>query len=206
MKGLIGRKIGMTSFFNEAGKNITCTVVEAGPCVVTQVKSKDTDGYSALQMAFGERKEKNTPAPLKGHFAAASTTPKTKVVEIRNFDISKSLGDTITIGDVFNEGDKVNIIGTSKGKGFMGVVKRHNFSGVGEATHGQHDRLRAPGSVGASSFPSRLFKGLRMAGRTGNDRVKVRNLKVVKIFAEKNLVLISGAIPGHKGAFVIIEK
>ncbi len=207
MNGLIGKKIGMTSIYNEAGKNIPCTVVELGPCVVTQVKTQETDTYDAVQLGYGEAKEKNTPSPLLGHFKKANTTPKRKVVEFRDFDIiEKAVGETITVDEIFAEGDVVNAIGKSKGKGFQGVVKRHGFHGVGDATHGQHNRLRAPGSIGAASYPAKVFKGMRMAGRTGGDRVKVDNLKVVKIFADKNILLISGAIPGPKGGFVIIEK
>ncbi|WP_436515303.1 50S ribosomal protein L3 [Ekhidna sp. To15] len=210
MPGLIGRKVGMTNVFDENGKSIACTLVEAGPCVVTQVKNEETDGYKAVQLAYGERKEKNTPKALQGHFAKAKTTPKQKVVEFRDFrsefDDKVKLGNEITIADVFSEQDYVDAVGTSKGKGFQGVVKRHGFGGVGQATHGQHNRLRAPGSIGAASFPSRVFKGLKMAGRTGGDRVKVLNLRVVKVYPEKNLVLISGAIPGAKNSFVILEK
>lgn len=210
MPGIIGRKLGMTNFYNEDGKSIACTVVEAGPCVVTQVKDPETDGYKAVQLAFGERKEKNTPKALKGHFAKAKTTPKSKVVEFRDFRAEYNdkvvLGNTITITDVFKETDFLDAIGTSKGKGFQGVVKRHGFGGVGGATHGQHNRLRAPGSVGACSFPSRVFKGLRMAGRTGSDRVKVINLRILKIYPEKNLVLVSGSVPGAINSFVILEK
>ncbi|MEP1034943.1 50S ribosomal protein L3 [Ekhidna sp.] len=210
MPGLIGRKVGMTNVFDENGKSIACTLVEAGPCVVTQVKNEETDGYKAVQLAYGERKEKNTPKALQGHFAKAKTTPKRKIVEFRDFrsefDDKVKLGNEITIADVFNEQDYVDAVGTSKGKGFQGVVKRHGFGGVGQATHGQHNRLRAPGSIGAASFPSRVFKGLKMAGRTGGDRVKVLNLRVLKVYPEKNLVLISGAIPGAKNSFVILEK
>ncbi len=210
MPGLIGRKVGMTSVFDENGKSIACTLVEAGPCVVTQVKNEETDGYKAVQLAYGERKEKNTPKALQGHFAKAKTTPKRKVVEFRDFrsefDDKVKLGNEIKIEDVFNEQDYVDAIGTSKGKGFQGVVKRHGFGGVGQATHGQHNRLRAPGSIGAASFPSRVFKGLKMAGRTGGDRVKVLNLRVLKVYPEKNLVLISGSIPGANNSFVILEK
>jgi large subunit ribosomal protein L3 len=206
VNGLIGKKLGMTSIFDEKGNSIACTVIELGPNVVTQVKTKETDGYEALQLGYGEAKEKNTTQPLQGHFKKAGTSPLSKVVEFRGFEINKQLGDEITISEVFAEGDKVKAIGTSKGKGFQGVVKRHGFSGVGEATHGQHNRLRAPGSLGASSFPSKVMKGMRMAGRTGGDRVKVKNLRVAKIFNEQNLVLIKGAIPGCKGSIVIIEK
>lgn len=206
MNGLIGKKIGMTSIFDASGKNIACTVIEATPNVVTQVKTIASDGYDSLQLAFGEAKEKHTTNQLVGHFKSANTTPKKKVVEFRNCSLSKSLGDEVSINDVFAEGDKVSAVGTSKGKGFQGVVKRHKFAGVGDASHGQHNRLRAPGSVGASSWPSKVFKGIRMAGRMGDDRVKVKNLKIVKMLPEKNLILIQGAIPGHKGSFVVIEK
>ena len=210
MPGIIGKKIGMTSIYSEEGKNVACTLIEAGPCVVTQVKDKETDGYRAVQLAYGERKEKNTPKALKGHFAKAKTTPKSKIVEFRDFraeydDVLK-MGNTIKIEDVFVENDFLDAVGTSKGKGFQGVVKRHGFAGVGQATHGQHNRLRAPGSIGACSFPSRVFKGLKMAGRTGGDRVKVINLKVMKIYPEKNLVLVSGSVPGAKNSYVILEK
>ncbi len=210
MPGIIGRKIGMTSVYTEEGKSIPCTVVEAGPCVVTQVKNPETDGYKAVQLSYGERKEKNTPKALKNHFAKAKTTPKHKVVEFRDFrdefEDKVQLGNTINISDVFAENDFLDAVGTSKGKGFQGVVKRHNFAGVGQATHGQHNRLRAPGSIGGASTPSRVFKGLRMAGRMGSDRVKVINLKVMKIYPEKNLILVSGSIPGAKNSFVILEK
>lgn len=206
MNGLIGRKIGMTSYFDESGRNISCTVVETLPNVVTQVKTEDSDGYSALQLGYGEAREKNTSKALVGHFSAASTSPKRKVCEFRDFNIEKSLGDSISVSEVFQEGDVVNAIGVSKGKGFQGVVKRHGFHGVGDATHGQHNRLRAPGSIGAASYPAKVFKGMRMAGRTGGKRVKTKNLEVMKILAEKNLLLIKGSVPGHKGSFVIIEK
>jgi large subunit ribosomal protein L3 len=206
VNGIIGKKIGMTSIFDEQGNNIACTVIEAGPCVVTQVKTEDADGYNALQIAYGEAKEKNTSNPMKGHFANANTAPKAKVLEVKNFDISKSLGDTITVDEVFAPGDKVSVVGQSKGKGFQGVVKRHGFGGVGQATHGQHNRLRAPGSIGACSYPAKVFKGMRMGGRMGNERVKTRNLKVLQLFPDRNIILIKGAIPGPKGGFVIIEK
>jgi large subunit ribosomal protein L3 len=197
----------MTSIFDEAGRNIACTVIEAGPCVVTQVKTSDSDGYTALQLGFGDAKVKNTTKPMMGHFEQAKTGPKQKVAEFRDFDaVSKNLGDVVRVEELFNEGDSVNASGVTKGKGFQGVVKRHGFGGVGDRTHGQHNRLRAPGSIGASSFPSRVFKGMRMAGHMGTEKVKVKNLKVVKIFAERNLLLIKGAIPGHNGSFVIIEK
>lgn len=218
MNGIIGKKVGMTSIYNDAGKNLACTVIEAGPCVVTQVKTEETDGYSALQLGYGEAKEKNTSKALSGHFAKAGSSPKRNVVEFRDFDVDnllfeegaeqeeKGLGSTITVDEVFAEGDVVSVIGTTKGKGFQGVVKRHNFRGVNDATHGQHNRQRAPGSIGAASYPAKVIKGMRMAGRTGGTRVKVRNLQVLKIFPEKNLILIKGAVPGHKGAVVIIEK
>ena len=197
----------MTSVHDSNGNNIAVTVIEAGPNVVTQVKSSDTDGYNALQLGFSEAKEKNVSKAMKGHFAKANTTPKRKLVEFRDFNATpKVLGDEIIITDIFNEGDKVSAVGISKGKGFQGVVKRHGFGGVGQSTHGQHNRLRAPGSIGASSFPSKVVKGMRMAGRTGGDRKKVKNLLIVKIFAEQNLLLVKGAVPGHKGSVVIIEK
>lgn len=197
----------MTSFFDANGKYIPCTVIEAGPCVVTQVKTNEKDGYSALQLAFDEKKEKHTSSAMKGHFALAKTTPKRKIVEFRSFEEQKNLGDVITV-ELFAEGDFVDVIGTSKGKGFQGVVKRHGFSGVGHAnkSHGQHDRERAPGSLGASSDPSRVMKGMRMAGRMGGDRVKMSNLEVVKIMADKNVLLIKGSVPGAKGSYVLIEK
>ena len=200
----------MTSVYSADGQNVACTLIEAGPCVITQVKDEDTDGYTAVQLAYGERKEKNTPKALKGHFAKAKTTPKKEVVEFRNFmeefEGQVELGATINVGDVFKEEDFVDVVGTSKGKGFQGVVKRHNFGGVGQATHGQHNRLRAPGSIGGASYPARVFKGMRMAGRTGGDRVKTTNLQVMKIIPEKNLILVSGSVPGPKNSTVIIEK
>jgi large subunit ribosomal protein L3 len=205
MSGIIGKKVGMTSIFDETGKNIPCTVIEAGPCVVTQVRSVETDGYGAVQLAYGDRKEKNTPAPLKGHFQKAGTAPKSKLVEFKTFEDQKNLGDTVTV-EIFAAGDFVDVVGTSKGKGFQGVVKRHGFSGVGMQTHGQHNRLRAPGSLGASSWPSRVFKGMRMAGQTGNARVKVQNLEVLKVYPEQNLLVVKGSIPGAKGSFVIVDK
>ncbi|MBS1637124.1 MAG: 50S ribosomal protein L3 [Bacteroidetes bacterium] len=206
MSGIIGKKIGMTSFFDANGKYVPCTVIEAGPCVVTQVKTNEKDGYTALQLAFDEKKEKHTSSAMKGHFELAKTTPKRKVVEFRHFEEEKNLGDTLTVEQVFAEGDFVDVVGTSKGKGFQGVVKRHGFGGVGGQTHGQHDRQRAPGSLGASSDPSRVMKGMRMAGRTGGNRKKIQNLEVVKIMAEKNVILIKGSVPGAKGSYVIIEK
>jgi large subunit ribosomal protein L3 len=210
MSGIIGKKIGMTSYYNEQGKSIACTLIEAGPCVVTQIKNIDTDGYNAVQLSFDEKKEKNTPNALQGHFNKANTTPKRKVVEFRDFRMEfeggVTLGQNIKIEEVFKEGEFVDAIGKSKGKGFQGVVKRHGFSGVGQSTHGQHNRLRAPGSIGASSFPSRVFKGVRMAGRTGGDRVKLLNLRILKIYPENNLVLVTGAVPGAKNSYVILEK
>jgi len=210
MSGIIGKKIGMTSIYRADGRNVACTVIEAGPCVVTQVKNVDTDGYTAVQLSYGERKEKNTPKALKGHFNKANTTPKKEVVEFRNFRVEfeggVQLGQEISIGDVFAEGDFVDAVGTSKGKGFQGVVKRHNFAGVGQATHGQHNRLRAPGSIGGASYPARVFKGMRMGGRMGGNRVKMLNLEVLKVVPEKNLVVVSGAIPGAKNSTVILEK
>ncbi len=205
MPGLIGKKIGMTSVFSAEGKNIPCTVIEAGPCVVTQVKSKDKDGYDSLQLAYDERKEKNTPKPLLGHFKKAKTTPKAKVHEFKNFELEYKLGDTIKV-DIFKEGSWVDVTGNSKGKGFQGVVKRHGFGGVGGQTHGQHNRNRAPGSLGASSYPSRVFKGMRMAGHDGNKKVKMINLKVVKIIPEKNLMVVKGSVPGANGSYIIIQK
>jgi len=205
MSGIIGKKVGMTSIFDAEGRNIPCTVIEAGPCVVTQVKTEEKDGYSSIQLGFDEAKEKNVTQPLKGHYAKANTTPKRKLVEFSEFENGLNLGDTVTV-DIFVEGDYVDVVGTSKGKGFQGVVKRHGFAGVGGQTHGQHNRMRAPGSLGASSWPSRVFKGMRMAGRTGGDRVKVQNLQVLKVYAEQNLVVVSGSIPGAKGSYVILDK
>ena len=196
----------MTSVYTDAGRNVACTVVQAEPNVVTQVKTVESDGYSALQLGYGDAKTKNTSQALLGHLDNAKTGPKKKLAEFRDFEIEKELGETVALDEVFAEGDIVSVVGTSKGKGFQGVVKRHGFAGVGDATHGQHNRLRAPGSIGASSYPSRVFKGMRMAGQTGNKRVKMRNLTVVKIFPDKNLVLIKGAIPGSKGSLVILEK
>jgi len=206
MPGIIGKKIGMTSVFGADGKNIPCTVIEAGPCVVTQVKSVETDGYVALQLAYDEKKEKRTNKSLLGHFKKADTTPKRKLVEFQSFSDVKKLGDVITVADILKEGDWVDVTGISKGKGFQGVVKRHGFAGVGGATHGQHNRLRAPGSMGASSWPSRVFPGKRLAGRMGGDQVKVLNLKVLKVIPENNLLLVKGSIPGAKGSYLIIEE
>lgn len=205
MSGIIGRKIGMTSIFAADGKSIPCTVVEAGPCVVTQVKTIESDGYNAVQLAYGEKKEKRTPAAMKGHFKKASTTPKRKLVEFRHFPEAPAFGTEVKV-DLFTEGDFVDVVGTSIGRGFQGVVKRHNFSGVGGQTHGQHNRLRAPGSRGASSFPSRVLKGIRTAGHMGNVRVKMQNLQVIKVVPEQNLLIIKGSVPGHNGAIVIVEK
>jgi len=205
MKGIIGKKIGMTSVFSSDGKQTACTIIEAGPCVVTQVKTKDSDGYSSIQLAFGDKKEKHTTAAEKNHFAKSNTSPKKFVREFRDFSLEKNLGEAITV-DIFAEGEKVDVVGTSKGKGFQGVVKRHGFHGVGQQSHGQHDRQRAPGSLGNSSDASRVMKGVRMAGRMGTDRVKIKSLKVVKIFPEKNYILISGSIPGHIGSIVFIQK
>ena len=204
MPGIIGRKVGMTSIYSAEGKATPCTVIEAGPCVVTQVKTQERDGYDAVQLGFGERKEKNTPNALKGHFKKATTTPKAKLVEFKCFD-NLNLGDEINVG-IFEEGTFVSVVGTSKGKGFQGVVKRHGFGGVGQSTHGQHNRLRAPGSIGAASYPARVFKGMRMAGQTGNQRVKMENLQVLKVLADKNLIVVKGSIPGSKGSTVIIEN
>jgi large subunit ribosomal protein L3 len=205
MKGIIGKKIGMTSVFEANGKQTACTIIEAGPCVVTQKKTIESDGYNALQIAYGDKKEKNTPKAMVQHFAKANTTPKAIVKELRDTSIEAEVGSSITC-DIFAEGEKVSVIGTSKGKGFQGVVKRHGFSGVGEASHGQHDRQRAPGSIGGSSYPSRVFKGMRMAGRMGGDRVKVKELRVVKVYPEQNYILIAGSVPGHNGATVLIQK
>lgn len=203
MSGLIGKKVGMTSIFDENGKNIPCTVIEAGPCVVTQVRTAEVDGYEALQLGFDDKKTANKAA--EGHAKKAGTVAKRKVVEFQGFEEEYKLGDTITV-EHFTEGEFVDVSGISKGKGFQGVVKRHGFGGVGQATHGQHNRLRAPGSIGAASYPARVFKGMRMAGRMGGDKVKVENLRVLKIVPEKNLIVIKGCVPGHKNSYVIIQK
>ncbi len=205
MSGLIGKKIGMTSLYDENGKNIPCTVIQAGPCVVTQVRTSEVDGYDAVQLGFDDKKEKSTTKALQGHFKKAGTSPKKKVVEFKYFEQELKLGDTVSV-DLFVEGEFVDVAGISKGKGYQGVVKRHHFAGVGQATHGQHNRLRAPGSVGASSWPSRIFKGMRMSGRMGGDKVKVQNLRVVKVLLEQNLLIVKGAVPGHKDSYIIIEK
>jgi large subunit ribosomal protein L3 len=210
MSGIIGKKVGMTSLYQNEGevaKQLACTVLQVGPCVVTQVKTIENDGYEAIQVAFGEKKEKNTSSQMLGHFQKAKTTPKRKVLEFKGFELGKyKLGDVIRVEDLFSEGEFVDVVGQSKGKGFQGVVKRHGFRGVGDATHGQHNRLRAPGSVGAASYPARVFKGLRMGGRMGNDKVRTENLRVLRIMPEQNLLVLSGSIPGAKNSFVIVEK
>ncbi|MCP9612399.1 50S ribosomal protein L3 [Coprobacter tertius] len=205
MPGLLGKKIGMTSVFSADGKNIPCTVIEVGPCVVTQVKTVETDGYEAVQVGFVDKKEKHTNKPEAGHFKKAGVTPKRHLAEFKGFETEYKLGDVLSV-DLFGENDFVDVVGTSKGKGYQGVVKRHGFGGVGQSTHGQHNRLRAPGSVGACSYPARVFKGTRMAGQTGNERVTVQNLQVLKVISEHNLLLIKGSVPGSKGSIVIIEK
>ncbi|WP_286151487.1 50S ribosomal protein L3, partial [Duncaniella freteri] len=202
---LLGKKIGMTSVFSADGKNVPCTVIEVGPCVVTQVKTVDKDGYAAVQLGFEEKKEKHTTNPMAGHFKKAGVAPQRHLAEFKGFGEEVKLGDTITV-DFFSENDFVDIQGTSKGKGFQGVVKRHGFGGVGQSTHGQHNRLRAPGSVGACSYPAKVFKGMRMAGQMGNEKVTVQNLRVVKVLPEHNVLLIKGSIPGSKGSIVLIEK
>jgi len=204
MSGLIGKKVGMTSVFGADGKNIPCTVIEAGPCVVTQIKTPEKDGYSAVQVAYDDKSEKHTSSSMKGHFAKAGTTAKRKVVEFRDYEGEVNLGDTITVENLI-DGDWVDVTGISKGKGFQGVVKRHGFAGVGGQTHGQHNRQRKPGSLGASSYPSRVFKGKRLPGRTGGDKVKVLNLRILKIIPENNLILVKGSVPGPKGSYLIIE-
>ncbi|MFA5299460.1 MAG: 50S ribosomal protein L3 [Lutibacter sp.] len=205
MSGLIGRKIGMTSLFDENGKNIPCTVIEAGPCVVTQVRTLEVDGYKALQLGFDDKTAKSSNKALDGHFKKAGTVAKKHVIELQEFEEEHKLGDQLTV-ELFIEGEFVDVSATSKGKGFQGVVKRHGFAGVGQATHGQHNRLRAPGSVGASSYPSRVFKGMRMAGRMGGNKVTVQNLRVLKVVPEKNILVVKGCVPGHKNAYVIIQK
>jgi len=205
MPGLIGKKIGMTSVFSADGRNVPCTVIEVGPCVVTQVKTVENDGYAALQLGFEEQKEKHLTQPELGHFRKAGVTPKRHLAEFKGFGDSYKTGDTIG-ADFFTEADFVDVVGISKGKGFQGVVKRHSFGGVGQTTHGQHNRLRAPGSIGACSYPAKVFKGMRMAGQTGNERVTVQNLQVIKVIPEHNLIMIKGSIPGSKGSIVLIEK
>ncbi len=207
MNGLIGKKIGMTSIYDNNGKNVAVTIIEAGPCVVTQVRTEENDGYTGLQLAFGDRKIKNTPKSLMGHFKKAGLEePLHKVQEFRDMNVPKNIGEEITVADIFNEGDKVVVTGTSKGKGFQGVVKRHGFGGVMQQTHGQHNRLRAPGSLGNSSFAAKVMKGMRMGGHMGHEQVKIRKLQILKVFPDQNILLIKGAIPGHKGAYVTIEK
>ncbi|MFN3784373.1 MAG: 50S ribosomal protein L3 [Spirosomataceae bacterium] len=205
MSGIIGKKIGMTTIY-ENGQAIACTLVEAGPCVVTQVRTADKDGYEAIQLGFGEKKEKNTTKALQGHFKKANTTPKRKLVEFKEFEKSFNLGDVIRIEDVFAEGEFVDASGNSKGRGFQGVVKRHGFGGVGQSTHGQHNRLRHPGSIGACSYPARVFKGLKMGGRMGNKKITVQNLKVLKVLPEQNLLVISGSVPGPKNSVITLHK
>tara|TARA_B100001115_G_scaffold168508_1_gene148397 strand:- start:23 stop:637 length:615 start_codon:yes stop_codon:yes gene_type:complete len=204
MAGIIGKKIGMTSIFSEEGKNVPCTIIEAGPCTVTQIKTQQTDGYDAVQIAFDEQKESRLSKAILGHLKKAKANPSKKLAEV-NFDSEVSLGDSINV-DSFTEGEFVTVTGTSKGKGFQGVVKRHGFAGVGDATHGQHNRMRAPGSIGAASYPARVFKGMRMAGQMGNAKVKVENLQVLKVMNDKNLIVVKGAVPGSKNSYVIIEK
>jgi len=204
MAGIIGKKLGMTSIYSAKGKNLPCTLIQAGPCVITQIKSEEIDGYNSIQLGFGEKKEKNTPKAMQGHFAKSKTTPKRKLVEFKGFN-DVNLGDTINV-DIFQEGEYVDVSGTSKGKGFQGVVKRHNFRGVGQATHGQHNRLRAPGSIGAASYPARVFKGMKMAGRMGGETIKVLNLQVVKVITDKNILVVAGSVPGAKGSYLIIKK
>ena len=204
MAGIIGKKIGMTSVYSAEGKNLPCTIIEAGPCVVTQIKTQEKDGYESVQLGFEEKKEKNTPKAMLGHFAKAKTSPKRKIVEFKGMD-DANLGDSITV-EQFVEGEFVDVVGTSKGKGFQGVVKRHGFGGVGQSTHGQHNRMRAPGSIGAASYPARVFKGMKMGGRTGGDRVKSINLQVLKVIPEKNLLIVKGSVPGSRGSYLIVEK
>ena len=205
MSGLIGKKIGMTSIYDENGKNLPCTVIEAGPCVVTQVKTNEVDGYNAVQLGFTDKNDKHTTKAEAGHFKKSKSSAKQKLIEFQNFDQELNIGDKLTV-EHFNEGEFVDVSGTSKGKGFQGVVKRHGFAGVGQATHGQHNRLRAPGSIGAASYPARVFKGMKMAGRMGNEKITIQNLRVLKVVAEKNLLVLKGCVPGHKNSFVIIRK
>lgn len=205
MSGIIGKKLGMTSIFNKEGKSVACTLIEAGPCVVSQVKTQEKEGYNAVQLAFGDKKEKNSTKGLIGHYKKAGSTPKIKAVEFKHFESQLNLGDKVTL-ELFQEGEFLDVIGISKGKGFQGVVKRHGFAGVGGQTHGQHNRLRHPGSIGACSFPARVFKGMKMGGRMGSDRVKVQNLEVLKVYNDKNLILVSGSVPGAINSYVILEK
>jgi len=206
MPGLIGKKIGMTSLYSAAGKNIPCTLLEVGPCVVTQLRTLEKDGYEAVQLGYDEKSEKRTSKAMQGHFKRAGVAPMKKLAEFRNFDQELQPGDTLKVDDIFNEGEYVSVIGTSKGKGFQGVVKRHGFGGVGQSTHGQHNRLRAPGSIGAASTPSRVFKGMRMAGQMGNVRVTIENLEIVKVLPEEGVLVVKGAVPGHRGSTVVIRK
>jgi large subunit ribosomal protein L3 len=204
MPGIIGRKVGMTSIYSAEGKSLPCTVIEAGPCVVTQIKTQDRDGYEAVQLGYGDRKEKNTPNALKGHFKKANTSPKSKLVEFKGFD-NVNVGDTVDVA-IFEEGEYIDVIGTTKGKGFQGVVRRHGFGGVGQSTHGQHNRLRAPGSIGACSYPARVFKGMRMAGQMGNKRRLASNLEILKVLADKNILIVKGSVPGANGSTLTLRK
>ena len=205
MSGLIGKKIGMTSIFDESGKNLPCTVIEAGPCVVTQIKSKETDGYDSVQLGFSDKSDKHVNSAESGHFKKANTSPKKNLSEFKGFEEELKIGDQLTV-DHFEEGEYVDVSGLSKGRGFQGVVKRHGFAGVGQATHGQHNRLRAPGSIGAASYPARVFKGMKMAGRMGNEKITIQNLKVLKVVKEKNLLVLKGSVPGHKNSILVIRK
>ncbi len=205
MSGLIGKKIGMTSLFDEIGKNIPCTILELGPCIVTQIKTKEKDGYKSFQLSYDDKSEKQIVKSEKGHFKKANTLPKKKLIEFKGFEEDLKLGDSLTVNH-FVEGEYVDVSGISKGKGFQGVVKRHGFAGVGQATHGQHNRLRAPGSIGAASYPARVFKGMKMAGQMGNKKIKIQNLKVLKVLPEKNLIVVKGAVPGHNNSFIIVQK
>ena len=205
MSGLIGKKIGMTSIFDESGKNLPCTVIKAGPCVVTQIKSKETDGYDSVQLGFSDKSDKHVNSAESGHFKKANTSPKKNLSEFKGFEDELKIGDKLTV-DHFEEGEYVDVSGLSKGRGFQGVVKRHGFAGVGQATHGQHNRLRAPGSIGAASYPARVFKGMKMAGRMGNEKITIQNLKVLKVVKEKNLLVLKGSVPGHKNSILVIRK
>ncbi|MAU58864.1 MAG: 50S ribosomal protein L3 [Flavobacteriaceae bacterium] len=205
MSGLIGKKIGMTSLYDEIGKNIPCTILELGPCIVTQIKTKEKDGYKSFQLSYDDKSEKKIVKSEKGHFKKANTLPKKKLIEFKGFEEDLKLGDSLNVNH-FVEGEYVDVSGISKGKGFQGVVKRHGFAGVGQSTHGQHNRLRAPGSIGAASYPARVFKGMKMAGQMGNKKVKIQNLKVLKVLPEKNLIVVKGAVPGHNNSFIIVQK